>query len=92
MKDEQKNLLKKSLSLLNWTADHALETGILAEQVHPYSNEPLSVSPLTWSHATYVLAMIEYMEAYAEINRCEKCGQKLPFKQNHNHLTRKKET
>ena len=26
----------------------------MAEQIHPYTGAPLSVSPLTWSHATFV--------------------------------------
>jgi GH15 family glucan-1,4-alpha-glucosidase len=37
-------------------------SGVLAEQVHPYSNEPLSVSPLTWSHATFVTCVLEYLD------------------------------
>ena len=43
--------------------DHALPSGVLAEQVNPYTNEPLSVSPLTWSHAAFVTAVLEYLEA-----------------------------
>ena len=46
--------LKRALPIFEWTASHALESGILAEQVNPYTNEPISVSPLTWSHATVV--------------------------------------
>ena len=46
--------LKIALPIFEWTASHALESGVLAEQVNPYTNEPLSVSPLTWSHATVV--------------------------------------
>ncbi|MBW6466674.1 MAG: glycoside hydrolase family 15 protein [Brevefilum sp.] len=46
--------LDPSLDLLNWVAERALNSGILAEQVHPYTNAPLSVSPLTWSHAAFV--------------------------------------
>ena len=34
----------------------------MAEQLHPYTGEPLSVSPLTWSHATYVRAVREYID------------------------------
>ncbi len=34
----------------------------MAEQIHPYSGAPLSVSPLTWSHATYVETVLEYWE------------------------------
>ena len=37
----------------------------MAEQVHPYTNAPLSVSPLTWSHATLVMTVLEYMKRRA---------------------------
>jgi GH15 family glucan-1,4-alpha-glucosidase len=30
---------------------------VLAEQVHPYDGKPMSVSPLTWSHAAYVMTV-----------------------------------
>jgi hypothetical protein len=35
---------------------------VLAEQVHPYTNAPMSVAPLTWSHATYVSTVQAYLE------------------------------
>jgi GH15 family glucan-1,4-alpha-glucosidase len=54
--------LKKTLELLEWVAAHALPSGILAEQIHPYTHEPLSVSPLTWSHAAYVSAVLTYLQ------------------------------
>ncbi len=54
--------LKDAVEMLEWVADHALPSGCLAEQVHPYNNEPLSVSPLTWSHATFVTCVLEYLE------------------------------
>jgi len=39
---------------LQWVAERASPTGMLAEQYHPDTGEPLSVSPLTWSHAEFV--------------------------------------
>ena len=53
--------LEPALEILEWAAAHALPSGVMAEQVHPYTNEPLSVSPLTWSHATLVMAVREYV-------------------------------
>lgn len=41
----------RAQNLLAWADRHADATGILPEQVHPYTGEPLSVAPLTWSHA-----------------------------------------
>ncbi|HLE87077.1 MAG TPA: glycoside hydrolase family 15 protein, partial [Candidatus Brocadiaceae bacterium] len=59
---QNENDLKKALSILEWVADHSLPSGILAEQINPYTNEPISVSPLTWSHATVVTTVIKYLE------------------------------
>ncbi len=55
--------LQHSLALLEWVVQHALPSGVLAEQVHPYSNAPLSVSPLTWSHAAFVSTVQAYLQA-----------------------------
>jgi len=45
-----------------WAAERALPSGILPEQVHPESGDFISVSPLTWSHATLVAAVLDYIE------------------------------
>lgn len=60
--------LKPALDILNWTARHTLQSGVMAEQVHPYSGAPLSVSPLTWSHATLVLTIRELLAKQNSIN------------------------
>lgn len=54
--------LERALEYLKWAASRALPSGILAEQVHPYNDTPISVSPLTWSHATFVTTVIQYLE------------------------------
>jgi oligosaccharide amylase len=59
--------LKPALDILNWTARHTLQSGVMAEQVHPYSGAPLSVSPLTWSHATFVLTIRELLAKQATL-------------------------
>jgi glucoamylase len=53
--------LKPALDILEWVAAHALPSGVMAEQVNPYTNAPMSVSPLTWSHATLVATVQEYL-------------------------------
>jgi GH15 family glucan-1,4-alpha-glucosidase len=52
--------LHDAIPRLQWVADRALPSGVLAEQINPYTDEPLSVSPLTWSHAEYVAAVRWY--------------------------------
>src|SRR5205085_8232416 len=67
--------LKLALPIFEWTASHSLESGVLAEQVNPYTNEPISVSPLTWSHATVVSTVIKYLEKLEELQNCTTCHQ-----------------
>src|SRR5207237_1712988 len=52
-----------------------LGIGVLAEQVNPYTTEPISVSPLTWSHATVVSTAIKYLEKLEELQLCGSCNQ-----------------
>ena len=56
--------LKKPLDLLVWSARTALPSGLLAEQLNPYDARPISVSPLIWSHAEFVMAAKEYLDSY----------------------------
>lgn len=65
--------LDDSLQILEWVAEHALPSGVLAEQVHPVSGKPLSVSPLTWSHATFVSSTRRIMRKLSRIHRCPEC-------------------
>lgn len=73
--EEGEKKLNKALDILTWVVKHTLSSNILAEQVNPFTNDPISVSPLTWSHATYILTVIEYIEKYEQLTRCETCGQ-----------------
>lgn len=45
--------------LLSWVLSHQSSTGLLAEQADPLSEEPLSVSPLVWSHAELLSTLID---------------------------------
>ncbi|HLM62246.1 MAG TPA: glycoside hydrolase family 15 protein, partial [Pyrinomonadaceae bacterium] len=58
---ETKEDLRQALEILDWTTERALPSGVLAEQVHPTTGEPVSVSPLTWSHSTFVATVIRYL-------------------------------
>ena len=69
--------LQPALEALTWVAQRALRSVVMAEQVHPYTGEPLSVSPLTWSHSTFVQTVLEYVEKLSSFSRCSACGQPL---------------
>ena len=53
--------LEPALKILEWVADTALPSGVLAEQLDPETGEPVSVSPLTWSHSTFVATTANYL-------------------------------
>lgn len=64
--------LEPARIILEWVPRRALESGVLAEQIHPYTGEPLSVAPLTWSHSTYVLAVVKYLEKLDSLKKAGK--------------------
>ena len=66
--------LAQAVELLAWVADHALPSGVLAEQVHPFTGKPVFVSPLTWSHGTFVAVAQRYLRHLARIKSCPECG------------------
>jgi len=59
--------LSEADPLLEWCADRAHESGVLAEQFDPYTGKPISVSPLTWSHATVVTTAMAYLKKKREL-------------------------
>jgi glucoamylase len=61
--------LEKPLSILQWTANAALPSGVLAEQLDPATGEHVSVSPLTWSHSTFVAAVLSYLRKRDQLIR-----------------------
>ena len=64
--DRAENLqeLRKAIPYLKWCVKNALPSGVLAEQVHPVNSSPLSVSPLTWSHSSFVWAVLQYTDKF----------------------------
>jgi glucoamylase len=54
--------LEPALEILEWAAASALPSGVLAEQLDPQTGEHVSVSPLTWSHSTFVATVMNYLQ------------------------------
>jgi len=77
MKAKNINELNTALAMLDWVIEKSFLSGVLAEQIHPYTNEPISVSPLTWSHSAYVTAFLKYLKKREELSVCHKCGSSL---------------
>ncbi len=65
--------MDQAIKVINWVAAHALPSGVLAEQVHPYTGVPLSVSPLTWSHATFVTTIQRMIRHLGKMKSCPTC-------------------
>lgn len=72
---KEKRDLENPMKIMEWVASHALSSGVLAEQINPQTNEPLSISPLTWSHGAFVTVVQEYLSKLLEIEKCPDCGQ-----------------
>ena len=51
--------LEEVAKSLEWAAKFAV-SGMLSEQLNPYTGEQISATPLTWSHAEFVRTVIEY--------------------------------
>lgn len=53
--------------VLNWVVSYMYPSGILAEQLNPYTGESLSATPLVWSHAVYVETILMYLQAKKDL-------------------------
>lgn len=58
----EKDNSKEAKLILDWTKSHALNTGMLGEQINPVSDKVISPAPLSWSHAEYVSTLLDYIE------------------------------
>ena len=76
-KAENLKELQEAIPIIEWVAAGALPSGVLAEQVHPLTNQPLSVSPLTWSHAAFAATFLEYLNRLEDLYLCPSCGRSL---------------
>jgi glucoamylase len=52
--------LEPAAKILCWVAKHARPTGALPEQLHPFEERAVSVSPLAWSHAEFIITAADY--------------------------------
>lgn len=53
---------EKVKEIFDWVEDKALDSGILAEQVHPHTGESISIAPYVLSHSMYILLINEYVK------------------------------
>ena len=54
--------LQSALDLVRWARSKATRSMVLPEQIDPYDGQPLSVAPLTWSHAQLISVILGYLK------------------------------
>jgi GH15 family glucan-1,4-alpha-glucosidase len=59
--------LRAAAEMLDWAANHARPSGMLPEQLDPLGRGSVSVCPLSWSHAEFVIAVLDYVEWRREL-------------------------
>ncbi|HUP45854.1 MAG TPA: glycoside hydrolase family 15 protein [Thermoanaerobaculia bacterium] len=59
--------LQSALDLVRWARSKASPSLVLPEQIDPYDGQPLSVAPLTWSHAQVVSVVRAYVDALRKL-------------------------
>ncbi|MCE9541311.1 glycoside hydrolase family 15 protein [Candidatus Kaiserbacteria bacterium] len=59
--------LDRVRDIFNWVLKHAQKSGVLSEQLDPRTGNQVGATPLTWSHAAYVLTVLKYIEKVREI-------------------------
>lgn len=66
---ENREALRRAYAILAWVHDRATKSGVLPEQIHPYTGEHLSTAPLVWSHAEFVITCDEYLKKYKRLEK-----------------------
>mgnify|MGYP003393308981 CR=1 FL=1 len=56
--------------IFNWVVRYAQPSGILSEQWPPKTGAQVSAAPLAWSHASYVSAVLKYLDRVEELGIC----------------------
>ena len=63
---------------LDWVVKYRYSSGVLAEQLDPYTGESLSATPLVWSHSVYVETVLKYIKALEKRGLCTQCERPVP--------------
>jgi GH15 family glucan-1,4-alpha-glucosidase len=59
--------LEPAMKLIMWCVDRALASGVMSEQFDTAAGVQTSVSPLTWSHSTFVSTVLKYQRKAASL-------------------------
>lgn len=51
--------IAKARKLIDWSLTKTLPSGVLSEQINPETSQPVSVTPLVWSHAELINSVLD---------------------------------
>ncbi len=57
--DADTDNIGETFKILDWVKDHALSTGMMAEQIDPVTNVSISPAPLAWTQAEYLSTLLD---------------------------------
>ena len=58
----------------NWVARYAAASGVLSEQINPYTGEQIGAAPLVWSHSEFVVSVVKYLEKLEKLGITRVCA------------------
>ncbi len=66
--------MEKVKEILNWVVKYATPSGMLSEQISALDGRQLSASPLSWSHAQFVITLVGYLNKLEDFGVCVACN------------------
>jgi glucoamylase len=66
---EKAGELDKAEPLIRWAIGHSTELGLFSEQIDKESGTPISAIPLAWSHAFFILSVLDLKEAKTNVKK-----------------------
>ncbi len=66
--------LDRVREIFSWVVRHAQPSGVLSEQLNPNTGEQVCAAPLTWAHASYVAAVVKYLDRVEELGISANCN------------------
>lgn len=61
--------LEYAKSVFDWVLKYQYRSGVLAEQLNPYTGESRSATPLVWSHAVFIETTLHYIAALKKLGK-----------------------
>lgn len=63
--------LEPAMKWLKWVQKYSLHSGVMSEQLNPYTGAHISTAPLTWSHSEFVITVTKYIQKCEALGLCK---------------------